>query len=210
MHSPSHQPQKNYRNLLLILGSMLFLSACIGGSSPATRYYMLDPVAASKDGSGTDKQLHVEIKTVRLPQYLERPQIVTRKEGNQIRLSEANQWGGNLRKNMTRTLAVNLSRMLATPNIAVMPYRGVAQPDFRIEVEIIKFELASDGKVYLSAQWRISSNKGSRDITTQISELSSNPVGTADDYTETVKSMAKLYAELSQQIASKVLGLSAQ
>ena len=197
-------------NLLLILGSLFILSACIGGNSPAIRFYILDPVAATSHASKPEKQLHIEIKTVRLPQYLQRPQIVTRKQGNQIRLSETNQWGGNLRKNMTRTLAVNLSRLLATPNIAVMPYRGVAQPDFRVEVEVMKFERGSDNKVYLSAQWRISSKQGSRAITTHMSELNSEAVTTPGDYGETVTSMAGLYAELSQQIASKILELSAQ
>lgn len=208
MHLPCTSWRKISSNLCIMICSLFVLSACISGSSPAIKFYVLNPTSEAVNTNNRSNQLHVEIKTVRLPQYLERPQIVTRSGTNQILLSETSQWGGNLRKNMTRTLAINLSHMLATPNIAITPYRGVAQPDFRVEVEVIKFEKGSDNMVYLHAQWRVSASKNTRILVTQISDLHSEPLNSQENYEETVESMAKLYAQLSQLIASKILELA--
>ena len=53
----------------------------------------------------------VVVASVRLPQYLERPQIVTRSGDNRLQLAEFDQWGGNLYQDMTRVLAQNLARL---------------------------------------------------------------------------------------------------
>jgi len=86
--------------LFAICVALLSLTGCIGGSSPAIKFYVLNPVNAQSQDDSEASPLHIEITAVRLPQYLERPQIVTRTGDNRLLLSEFNQWGGNLRKDM--------------------------------------------------------------------------------------------------------------
>jgi len=192
--------------VFLLAGS--FLSGCITTSHPATRFYVLNPLdpgvslVSKTDQTGS---LSVEVASLHLPQYLERPQIVTRSSKNRLELAEYRQWGGNLRKNMMRVLAQNLSRLLATPHIAIYPYRPTISPDFRVELEVMHFERDSDGQVRLSAQWRLSSGKDRKPLTTRITDLASPVSHKGTDFEHTVSAMSKLFGELSQIIGSAIL-----
>jgi len=191
---------------LALAGS--FLCGCITTSHPATRFYVLNPLNPGVNLiSKIDRKcaLSVEIASLRLPQYLERPQIVTRSSKNRLELAEYRQWGGNLRKNMMRVLAQNFSRLLDTPNIAIYPHRPPVYPDFRVELEVMQFERGSDGQVRLSAQWRLLRGKDLKPLVTRITDLASPVSQKGGDFERTVSAMSKLFGELSQIIGSAIL-----
>jgi len=190
----------------LMVGSLL--SGCLSSDIPTTRFYVLDPfdsgVSLIKDAQQISPP-SIEIVSLRLPQYLERPQIVTRRNGNQLELAEFHQWGGNLRKNMTRVLAKNLSRLLDTPDISVYPRDPQTPPDFRIELEVMRFERDPDWKVRLSTQWRLSRGKDRRPLITKIIELESPALHAGSDFNQTVSVMSGLMGELSKIIGQEIL-----
>ena len=192
--------------VFLLAGS--FLSGCITTSHPVTRFYVLNPLdpgvslVSDADRKGA---LSVEVAWLRLPQYLEKPQIVTRSSGNRLELAEYRQWGGTLRKNMMRVLAQNLSQLLATPNIAISPHRPPAPPDFRVELEVMQFERGSDGQVRLSVQWRLSRGKDRKPLETRITDLTSPVAHTGTDIEHTVSAMSMLLGELSRIIGRAIL-----
>ena len=197
-----------FRLFLVFVLTGSVLSGCMGRTPPATRFYVLNPLdLGSSLVNETDRKdpLSVEVGSLRLPQYLERPQIVTRSSGNRLELAEYRQWGGNLRKNMARVLAKNLSQLLATPNIAISPYRPPAPPDFRVELEVMQFERVSDGRVKLSAQWRLSRGKDLKPLSTRITELASPMLPAGTDMEHTVSAMSTLVGELSQIIGQAIL-----
>ncbi|MBW1796883.1 MAG: membrane integrity-associated transporter subunit PqiC [Deltaproteobacteria bacterium] len=190
----------------LLAGSLL--SGCITTSHPATRFYVLnslDPGVSLVSKTDRKCALSVEVASLRLPQYLERPQIVTRSSRNRLELAEYRQWGGNLRKNMMRVLAQNLSRLLDTPNIAIYPHRPPVHPDFRVELEVMQFEGGADGQVRLSAQWRLLRGKDLKPLVTRITDLASPVSQKGGDFEHTVSAMSKLFGELSQIIGSTIL-----
>jgi len=188
------------RNCLVLSFFMVgsLLSGCLPSGIPPTRFYVLDPfdsgISLVKDADQIPP-LSIEIVSLRLPQYLERPQIVTRSNGNQLELAEFHQWGGNLRKNMTRVLAKNLSWLLDTPDISVYPRDPQIPPDFRIGLEVTRFERDPDGKVRLSSQWRLSRGK----------ELESPTLPAGSDFGQTVSVMSGLMGELSKIIGQEIL-----
>ena len=191
---------------LVLAGS--FLCGCLSTTTSATRFYVLNPLDPGVSPiSEIDRKdaLSVEVASLRLPQYLERPQIVTRSSKNRLELAEYRQWGGNLRKNMMRVLAQNLSRLLATPHIAIYPHRPITSPDFRVDLEVMHFERDSDGQVRLSAQWRLSGGNDRKPLTTRITELASPIFQKEGDFEHTVSAMSKLFGELSQIIGSAIL-----
>ena len=186
----------------------IIAGGCIATTTPTTRFYVLTPLGA---GAGLDGQiergtpLSLEVAALRLPQYLERPQIVTRSRENRLEFAEYDQWGGNLRKNMIRVLAQNLSQLLATPDIAIVPYRPPAPPDFRIEVEVMQFERDAGGRVRLSVQWRLSSGRSRDPLVTRMTVLVSPSLPAQADFEPTVAAMSDLVAELSQTIGRAIL-----
>jgi uncharacterized lipoprotein YmbA len=186
------------------------LAGCFffGCGKAATRFYVLNPLDSNAGLVSESEQkgrLSIEVASLRLPQYLERPQIVTRSSGNRLILEEYHQWGGNLRKNMIRILAKNLSQILDTSHIAISPHRPPIPPDFRVDVEVMQFERDTERKVRLSAQWRLSSGKDRKSVTTRMTELLSPEVPAGSDFEHTVSAMSAIFGELSQVIGQEIL-----
>lgn len=193
---------------LMLISAGSFLSGCLTANAPDTKFYVLTPLdhaAALDAGSGGAGPLSVEVVSLRLPQYLERPQIVTRSSGNRLELAEFHQWGGNLGKDMARILAKNLSRLLGTPNIAMAPHRPIAPPDFRIDLEVMQFEKDYNGLVVLSVQWRLSRGADQKLLEARITELASQTPMAEKDYERTVSAMSELFGELSKIIGEAIL-----
>ncbi len=178
----------------------ILLSGCIGGSSPAVKYYLLDPQSAPAIVDTKDS-VSLEVSRIKLPQYLDRPQIVSRTGDHQLKLSELNQWGGNLRKNLLRTLAVNLSQRLNTSHVAVAPHRSAFEASYRVSVDIIRFERDADNHVHLSAQWSINKGIERKVIVTRISNLKSEQAVADKDYNAIISAMRSQFARLSDDIA---------
>ncbi len=187
---------------LLILTSIL-LTGCLSGS-PTQRYYLLN--ATEKDSLLSPEQTPpaIEIVAIHLPQYLDRPQIVSRTASSRLRLSESHQWGGNLRKNLIRSMMSNLSQLLNTAQIRSSARRNSNKPDFRLEVEIMEFEKAIDDKIHLTAKWQLREVATNKAINTEITRLISDNSLAKDDYDALVQAMSELYGDLSLRIARQI------
>ena len=197
--------------LRCVLALALFgacLSGCFSTTVPATRFYILDPFDYSTLPVGDS--LHqgtfsVEIALLVIPQYLERPQIVVRNGDHSLALAEFHQWGGNLKKNMLRVLSQNLSRLLATPDLSVSPKRRSVPPDFRTAIDVRKFERDADGRVRLSAQWRLWRGSDREPLIVRISEIESSHAIGAGDYEGTVAAMVSIWGEFSRILGEEIL-----
>ncbi len=185
----------------------VWLSGCIGNNPAApTRYYLLTPTPYDSPlVSSGDVPLSVEIAALHLPQYLEKPHIVTRTSQNRLAMAEYHQWGGNLRKNMIRVLSQNLSRLLSTSHVAMAPFRPPSPSDVRIEIEIMRFEADEQGRAWLIVHWRLSRGSDGRILATEVSELKGpDPIASHDmDYI--VSGMETLWGEFSKTLGREIL-----
>lgn len=182
---------------------LLLLTAC-GGGATVVRYYLVDPVAYTAVPASQDSALAIEILEVHVPQYLERFQIATRRDANRLHFSDTSQWGENLRKNLMRTLARNLSVLLGSNDVGTPLNRSMSLPDYRIQVHIEQFERDSEGSVRLIARWQVSGKESSATpITMKVDLRGSSPVA-EDDFDRIVAEMQQLFGQLSQRIAESV------
>ncbi len=185
--------------------TMVLLAGCSGSSGPGIRYYILDQgnVARLPARPG----LRLAIVDLQIPQYLERYQLVTRTAENRLDFSETHQWGDNLRKNLTRTLADNLSASLGTVDIGTPANRTASDPDYSIQVYITRFERDAEGVVRLSARWQVTESVENR---SRVRSHDSHLVGTRTfqpgDYAGTVTAMGELFTTLSDLIAGSLTG----
>ncbi len=148
------------KRLIARLSPALFgltMAGCVGGTSPVSTFYLLEPIGDVPDQRvEQDTRIAIGLRPVELPEYLDRPQIVTATADNTYRLSEFNRWAEALDGNITRVLARNLT--LLSP-VDVWPTRssGLAkQADFRLNVDISEFHVDWQGSARLTAQWGVS------------------------------------------------------
>jgi uncharacterized protein len=197
------------RSVTTVLIATCLIIGCVANRPQTTKFYVLTPIESSavNDNHATPTDpLFIEVTALHLPQYLERPQIVTRSGKNQLVFAEYHQWGGNLRKNMIQILATNLAKLLSTPNVSTIPYRNSVPPDFSVAIDILQFERDPIGQVKLSAKWSLSSGKNRNHLKTEISELIHSTDNPPQGFKETVDAMSALFGELSLIIAKNLQG----
>ena len=184
-----------------LVSSVVSLSGC--ASDPVTRYYVLAASAPSA-ARAAEKPVAVVIRDVRLPQYLERSQIVTRGSESRLLMADYELWAGDLRQDMTRVLAENLARLLPSDRVVAAPHTLKLQPDVRLELEVLRFERDALGKVELSARWWITRGTDGALLASPGATLSGTPLGANASYDAVVASMSAVYAQLAQEIARSI------
>ena len=181
-------------------------------SEPA-RFYVLDPGAgleAVENGTSTRQGVAIGVGPVEIPQYLDRPQIVTRTNANSLDLGEFDQWAGRLSEDFTRVLAEQLSEMLATDNVAIYPWSGSTRVDYQITVKVMAFEADAGGTSALDARWAITDANSKQTLMTARSRLrqgsppATDKPRTPEEYQAIVASMSDNLAALARDMAERI------
>lgn len=138
------------RSTALLLVATL-LAAC--ATTPEATFYRLGDSDAS--AAAASSTLSLAIGPIELPQYLDRPQIVSRDGANRLRIDEFHRWGGSLHEEIHRVLAARLGERLGTQRIYRYPSRIVAQTDYRVAVDVRVFDGVLGGAVKLDVAWSL-------------------------------------------------------
>lgn len=185
---------------LVLLAGVLLLAGC---ASPPTSFYVLSPIAAPGPAAATG--LAVGLGPVELPDYLDRPQIVTRNSRNQIDLAEFAHWGEPLQDNFIQTLAENLARLPPGQQVSLYPWRRATPLDYQIKIKVIRFDRENGGDSVLDTRWSILSGDGGRELLSRASRYAVAPQG--DDYEATVAAMNETLALFSRDIVAALRDL---
>ncbi len=182
-----------------VLIFLMVLVAC--STSKPAKFYTLNSLAQSttENTPPSGRTVTVGIGPVTIPDYLDRPQIVTRTSQNELNISEFNRWAGSLDTNVTRVLVENLSALLSPESISVTQWERAGTVDYRIAVDVIRLDAMPDGTVLLKAQWAIQAKPGTLALTARESSFSERIDG--ESYNARVAAMSRALADLSQEIA---------
>ncbi len=207
----------NHSLAFALATGILAVAGC--GETPPTRFYVLsydfgsmagEPSTIAREGIG------VGVGPVELPQYLDRPHIVTRSSGNKLELAEFDQWGGRLTDNFTRVLAENLSVELSTDRISIYPWKGAAPVDYQVTVQITAFEVAPGGHTLLDTRWSIVGQDTKQVLTMARSsyrqdlDSGGEEDAAAVSYEAVAAAMSRNIGDLGRDIAAKIKALSGQ
>ena len=196
------------RSLTYILIGTLLLTVLGCASSPPSRFYVLSPLSGSApEGkpSASDRCVSIGIGPIEIPDYLDRPQIVTHVTPNEIKLAEFERWAEPFKDSFMRVLAQNLSSLVCTKEISFFPWRREIPMDYRVEMKIIRFDGNPGGKVILETWWRLLSGDGKTMLQSKRSNFS-EPVG-GGDYKSLVLAHSNALGALSREIAETITTL---
>jgi len=134
----------------------LLLLGCFSPQEP-TRLYQLMPGEQPAAGSAAgDGGLRLAVGPVRIPDYLDRPQIVTRVSRNELQLAEFDYWAEPLSSNIQAVLAQNLLASPGVGEVRCQPQARAFQADCRVDLCIVRFEGQPEGTCLLEAEWVLS------------------------------------------------------
>ena len=121
----------------LMLAMLIGTAGCAKGVP--SDFYVLH-AATSDSLVGAERGVAVGVGPVEVPAYLNRSQIVTRATDYELYLSESHQWAEPLKENISRVIAINLSNMLESNRVFVIPRRQKVTLDFQVAVDIARFD----------------------------------------------------------------------
>jgi len=194
--------QANARLFLLFL--LISQAACIGGTTPPSQFYLLEPVPADNTGelAGAITKPTYSLVPIRIPHYLDRAQIVTASGKNTYQLNELHRWAEGLDDNMTRVLMQNLTVMVPA-DVVVSNTRRARGAERRIAVTILEFHVDPEGQAVLSAQWQVS--EGGETLLSRQNDY--RLPASDEDVQAQVQALNQCLNQLSQDIASALKNL---
>src|SRR5512147_3116333 len=138
---------------------VVLLTLAIGGcaGSSATNLYTLSAVGTAGTESRPPQAppAVIAIGSVNLPDYLDRPQIVTRQSAYELQLAPDDRWASPLYEMVPRVLVDDIMQRLPTDRIVLFPEIGGVNFDYRIAVEVSRFDVDADGEAVLAARWQV-------------------------------------------------------
>ncbi len=200
--------RKPVGTLLVTLLCPLLLALAGCGRTETARFYTLHALTDARPerlASASGEDIAVGLGPVQLPAYLDRPQIVTRKNPNEVGFAEFHRWAGPLAADVSRILAENLSLLLDTNDVALYPWRSTTPIDYRIEIDILRMDGRPGDRITLHSRWAIFSSDRGREWAARTSTLS-EPVN-GNGYEALVAAQSRALAALSREIAEAVEGL---
>ena len=124
--------------------------------SDATRYFIL--TSSAPERAAPPPTVSVGLERVDLPEYLVRPELVTRSGSNQLGIAEYEVWGEPIKDGFARTLRRDLEKALGA-NVLAAPFDPTAKPDLTVEVEVQRFERVAGEGAVLDARWTLRDNR---------------------------------------------------
>jgi len=193
----------NLVSVALMLFLVVQLAAC--SSTPPTRFYTLSALDRSDHEErfpADQRRKVIGIGPVALAKYLDYPGIITRSGANTITRAELDRWGGSLGAEVSRVLVENMEQLLPRGQYLVLPWLEAAAMDYRVQLNITRFEGTLEGPVVLCASWMLLGRERNTLLASSDAVVTEQVRGTG--YETISNAMSRALAELSRRIAAEI------
>jgi uncharacterized lipoprotein YmbA len=188
---------------LAVLAMLCALAALTAGcaSTPPSHFYTLSATAPPATATSS---LVVVVGPVSVPDVIDRPQIVVSTGANELQLDEFNRWASPLQDNLSRVVAENLVSILGTPRVTLFPQAPGAAAEYRVAIEVYRFDSAPGKSTALDAVWTV---RRVRDGKAESGRISARETVLGNSYDALAAAHSRAVARLSQDIADAVRAL---
>jgi uncharacterized lipoprotein YmbA len=186
----------------ILLWTLLLVGVVGCATTEPARFYTLSPLSGAQ--APAKPCVTLGLGPVSLPEYLDRPQIVTQTSANEMKLGDFDQWAEPLEKTFTRTLGENLSALLCVEEVIQYPGKSADGVDYQVTVNVGRFHGMADGTALLQAQWTVAKEGSEKTITKKQSNIRIPVEGSG--FAALVAAQSRALEKLSTEIASEIRG----
>lgn len=195
------RPARLSRATLCSALAVLLLAGC--AHTPKPNYYVLNGPREVTNSAVRNGPL-IGLGPITLPDYLDRPQIVTRASDSRLALSNEHRWAEPLTASFSRALLAHLEQALPTQHIVLHPWRSSLDIARQVQIEVTRFERSADGAFRLGARWSVSAAGSNTDSGTRQSDIEIPLEAKGDDYDALLAAANSAVATLATTIATQL------
>lgn len=194
----------------LVFAALFLLSGLVGcaGHSPETSFYQLVPLSelGQEVGQVESNNISVGVGPITIPDYLNRPQIITRKNDSQLMVEEFHRWASPLNREIAAVIVDNLTFLIGSQRVVTFPWDQYARPDYRVIYDIHRFDSVLGEKSILTVRWTVF-DTAAKKMNKVYRNTYEKPLADAT-YQTLVQVQSELLAEMSRDIAAEVIKMS--
>lgn len=139
---------------LFVLLVLLFAGPGCLGRSPSVRLFTLGtlvPLEEARRAPG----MAVLIGPVRLPGYLDRPQIARLRDFGEVELDEFDRWVGGFEENLIRAIESGVRRQLGSDRVVSYPSRAPFPFDRQVRLHVDEMIVDSSNVLRVRIRWAL-------------------------------------------------------
>jgi len=188
-----------------------FSLACCGclsvPNSPVPKFYTLQATSL-----GENKQLDISPKfiigigPVEIPEYQNRPQMVTQDSDGMLKFAQFERWGESLDSGLARLILENLTAMFPQAGFQIFPCNFSIPLDYQIIINVVQLENQLDKDVLLTTQWTVVDSKTKEMLLTKRSQIR-QPVS-PQTYSGIASALSRAVTLLSREIGENLSKLT--
>ena len=199
------KPFSRYLPAILALAAILCGGCMVRSQTP--RFYTLTPMqpgeVISKSASPAQNAV-IGIGPVKMADYLDQTDLVTRTSDNQLVKAEYDRWAGSFKNDFINILAENIGFQVPTERVYLYPWRGSVPIGYQVAMEVIRCDGRLGDAAWLVARWSVFASPEKKLIKMHRSSIR-EPV-TGADYAALVAAQSRAVAKLSREIAEAIKG----
>jgi uncharacterized protein len=184
----------------------IFLGGCLSRSQ-TPRFYALSPMQQDQEISklrNSARNAVIGIGPIKLADYLDQSNLVTRTSDNQLVKAEYDRWAGSFKDDFINVLADDIGFLLATDRIHRYPWSPSVPIDYQVAVDVIRLDGRLGDSAWLEARWSIF--RGPEKKLLKIKRSTIREPVTGADYAALVAAQSRAVGKLSQEIAAVIQG----
>ncbi|GJL73803.1 MAG: hypothetical protein NMNS01_30020 [Nitrosomonas sp.] len=181
----------------------LGLTAC--STSPPVRYFSLSsPVLDGR--KDFNEAVVLGLGPMRMAEYLNRSQIVTRGAGAEVKVDEFNRWAEPLAVAFHRVVSTDIDNMMDGVSVLAFPWESAvrSQVNYRLLGDVVRFDADRSGRVVLETQWGITETDSGKAVVKPRRTRYETQAGSPDDPAAVASAMNETLVKFSRDVVSEI------
>lgn len=144
------------------LGAVLVAASLVAGcsilrASPdnSRRFLLTSTAEQPVEPAKLHPDVHVGLGPVTLPGYLDTQNLVRTGPGGSVDYVRGAYWAEPLGDGFRRALRYRTGARIGTPNMIAYPWYSTTRVDWKVPVDVLRFEATTDGHAVLVARWSV-------------------------------------------------------
>jgi len=181
----------------------VILCGCLSiPNSQTPRFYMLDSINENQVNKKFNivPDIIIGVGPVGIPEYQDRPQIVTQDKNKMLIFAQFDRWGEPLDLALKRAISEDLNAILPGAIIKIFPWNLDIHIKYQLIIDVIQLESEMDKDLFFVVQWTAIDYETKKVLFIKRSELRQPII--PHNYSGIAKALSAACAELSSEIAN--------